>query len=145
MQLERINVYYNVTDKGRYVPRAILVDLGPGVLARLPAHKHADLPARPWTRYVRAVADNNWANGHYTEGAELVDAVLNEDSVDLQDPASLILEAAVHNWKRLRPCRLRFLNIPRSKSSDNNECDRCRPESPTCCEHQGDDAFARAV
>ena len=33
VQLERINVYYNVTDKGRYVPRAILVDLEPGVLA----------------------------------------------------------------------------------------------------------------
>ena len=36
VQLERINVYYNVTDKGRYVPRAVLVDLEPGVLARLP-------------------------------------------------------------------------------------------------------------
>ena len=35
VQLERINVYYNVTDKGRYVPRAILVDLEPGVLALL--------------------------------------------------------------------------------------------------------------
>ena len=32
LQLERINVYYNEAEGGRYVPRAVLVDLEPGVI-----------------------------------------------------------------------------------------------------------------
>ncbi|KAB0392447.1 hypothetical protein E2I00_011287, partial [Balaenoptera physalus] len=94
LQLERINVYYNeATGKGQgtparvgvgrawegtgcwllaltkllsicfsaggnYVPRAVLVDLEPGTMDS-------------------SGAGNNWAKGHYTEGAELVDAVLD--------------------------------------------------------------------
>ncbi|MBA0762072.1 hypothetical protein Gotri_024625 [Gossypium trilobum] len=51
LQLERINVYYNEASCGRFVPRAVLMDLEP--------------------------AGNNWAKGHYTEGAELIDSVLD--------------------------------------------------------------------
>ncbi|XP_055097487.1 tubulin beta 8B isoform X5 [Symphalangus syndactylus] len=32
LQLERINVYYNEASGGRYVPRAVLVDLEPGIM-----------------------------------------------------------------------------------------------------------------
>ena len=32
LQLERINVYFNEATGGRYVPRAVLMDLEPGVL-----------------------------------------------------------------------------------------------------------------
>jgi len=32
LQLERINVYYNEATGGKYVPRAILVDLEPGTM-----------------------------------------------------------------------------------------------------------------
>src|SRR6202044_1325232 len=32
LQLERINVYYNEAGGGKYVPRAILVDLEPGTM-----------------------------------------------------------------------------------------------------------------
>ena len=32
LQLERINVYFNEATGGKYVPRAILVDLEPGTL-----------------------------------------------------------------------------------------------------------------
>lgn len=31
-QLERINVYYNEASGGKYVPRAVLVDLEPGLV-----------------------------------------------------------------------------------------------------------------
>merc|ERR1712193_489063 len=58
LQLERINVYYNEATGGRYVPRAILMDLEPGTMDS-----------------VRA--GTNWAKGHYTEGAELIDSVLD--------------------------------------------------------------------
>ena len=34
LQLERINVYYNEVGSNKYVPRAILVDLGPGTWIR---------------------------------------------------------------------------------------------------------------
>ena len=32
LQLERINVFYNEATGGRYVPRAILMDLEPGMI-----------------------------------------------------------------------------------------------------------------
>ena len=32
LQLERINVYYNEATGGRYVPRAVLMDLEPGTM-----------------------------------------------------------------------------------------------------------------
>lgn len=32
LQIERINVYYNEATGGRYVPRAVLVDLEPGTM-----------------------------------------------------------------------------------------------------------------
>lgn len=34
LQLERINVYYNEATGGKYVPRAVLVDLEPGTMVR---------------------------------------------------------------------------------------------------------------
>ncbi|KAL3612889.1 hypothetical protein D5086_003909 [Populus alba] len=35
LQLERINVYYNEASGGRYVPRAVLMDLEPGTMDSL--------------------------------------------------------------------------------------------------------------
>jgi hypothetical protein len=35
LQLERINVFYNEATGGRYVPRAILMDLEPGMILYL--------------------------------------------------------------------------------------------------------------
>lgn len=32
LQLERINVYYNEAAAGKYVPRAVLIDLEPGTM-----------------------------------------------------------------------------------------------------------------
>ncbi|MCP9265006.1 beta-tubulin [Dirofilaria immitis] len=77
LQLERINVYYNEVQKQRYVPRAILVDLEPGTMDSVRAGCFGQL-FRP-DNYVfgQSGAGNNWAKGHYTEGAELVDSVLD--------------------------------------------------------------------
>ena len=150
LQLERINVYFNEASGGRYVPRAILMDLvrclGIAPCRHLNAHAHrlaqvrqgcglarthdksdahtsvgaptiatcctalcawpqmATRPMHRW-RHMRAQepgtmdsvrsgpygqifrpdnfvfgqtgAGNNWAKGHYTEGAELIDSVLD--------------------------------------------------------------------
>ncbi|KAF2354807.1 Tubulin/FtsZ GTPase domain [Trinorchestia longiramus] len=119
LQMERINVYYSEGVTGRYVPRAILVDLEPGTMDSVKAGTMGELfkPSHfvfgsegSTGKYVpRAVlvdlepgtmdsiragalgqlfkpehfvfgqsgAGNNWAKGHYTEGAELVDGVLD--------------------------------------------------------------------
>ena len=77
LQLERINVYYNEATGGRYVPRAILMDLEPGTMDSVRAGPFGQ-PFRP-DNFVfgQTGAGNNWAKGHYTEGAELIDSVLD--------------------------------------------------------------------
>ncbi|CAJ0901212.1 7672_t:CDS:2, partial [Entrophospora sp. SA101] len=53
LQLERINVYYNEAMGGKYVPRPDNFVFG------------------------QSGAGNNWAKGYYTEGAELIDSILD--------------------------------------------------------------------
>ncbi|KAF9408702.1 hypothetical protein HW555_011700 [Spodoptera exigua] len=78
LQLERIQVYYNeAADGKRYVPRAVLVDLEPGTMDAIRSSTYGQL-FRP-DNYVfgQSGAGNNWAKGHYTEGAELVESVMD--------------------------------------------------------------------
>ncbi|KAF9277809.1 Tubulin beta-4A chain [Mortierella alpina] len=77
MQLERINVYYNEAAGGKYVPRAVLVDLEPGALDSIRASEYGQL-FRP-DNYIHGQngAGNNWAKGHYTEGADLIEAAMD--------------------------------------------------------------------
>lgn len=124
LQLERIDVYYNEVNDGRYVPRAVLVDLEPGTMVnfwnyaivtwlfafkqyiidwnvqylyRTPYVNHHTVncldptilsTVNPALVSVNNIWDgnifdfslligNNWAKGHYTEGAELVESVLD--------------------------------------------------------------------
>ncbi|KII64252.1 Tubulin beta-2 chain [Thelohanellus kitauei] len=76
-QKERLSVYFNEANDGdRYVPRAVLVDLEPGTMDAIRA-----MPIGPIFKpdnfvHAQSGAGNNWAKGHYTEGAELVDSVL---------------------------------------------------------------------
>ncbi|EGC36435.1 beta tubulin [Dictyostelium purpureum] len=77
LQLERINVYYNEARDGKYVPRAVLVDLEPGTVDTIKASQYGKL-FRP-DNFIngQSGAGNVWAKGHYTEGVELVDSVLD--------------------------------------------------------------------
>jgi len=77
LQLDRINVYYNEAQSGKYVPRAILVDLEPGVVDSVKSDTQGTLFKPDNIVNGQSGAGNNWAKGHYTEGAELVDAVLD--------------------------------------------------------------------
>jgi len=77
LELERINVYFHEASKnGRYVPRAVLTDLEPGTMDAIRAGSFGGL-FRP-DNFVngQSGAGNNWAKGHYTEGAELVDSIM---------------------------------------------------------------------
>ncbi|KAM9819525.1 tubulin beta-1 chain-like isoform 1-T5 [Syngnathus typhle] len=76
-QLERINVCYNEASGGKYVPRAVLVDLEPDTMDTFRSGPFGRI-FRPDNFVVgQRGAGNNWAKGQYTEGAELVDSVLD--------------------------------------------------------------------
>ncbi|GBP70585.1 Tubulin beta-3 chain [Eumeta japonica] len=83
LQLERISVYYNeasvatAENGGKYVPRAILLDLEPGTMDAVRSGAYGALFRPDNFVFGQSGAGNNWAKGHYTEGAELVDAVLD--------------------------------------------------------------------
>merc|ERR1712159_953825 len=77
LQLERISVYYNEATGGRYVPRAILMDLEPGTMDSVRAGPFCQLSRPDNFVFGQTGAGNNWAKGHYTEGAELIDSVLD--------------------------------------------------------------------
>ncbi|OQR79895.1 beta-tubulin-like, partial [Tropilaelaps mercedesae] len=77
LQLERINVYYNEATGGKYVPRAILLDLEPGTMDSVRSGPFGQLFRPDNFIFGQSGAGNNWAKGHYTEGAELVDSVLD--------------------------------------------------------------------
>uniref|UniRef100_A0A183UUM9 Tubulin beta chain n=1 Tax=Toxocara canis TaxID=6265 RepID=A0A183UUM9_TOXCA len=77
LQLERINVYYNEASGGKYVPRAVLVDLEPGTMDSIRGGAFGQLFRPDNFVFGQSGAGNNWAKGHYTEGAELVDNVLD--------------------------------------------------------------------
>jgi tubulin beta len=98
LQLERINVYYNEGQGGRYVPRAVLMDLEPGTMDSVREREGGDAAPPPLTPFFppqlragpfgqifrpdnfifgQSGAGNNWAKGHYTEGAELIDSVMD--------------------------------------------------------------------
>ncbi|KAK2492253.1 hypothetical protein MC885_013530 [Smutsia gigantea] len=77
LQLERISVYYNEAHGKKYVPRAVLVDLEPGPMDSIRSGGLGALFQPDSFVHGNSGAGNNWAKGHYTEGAELVDAVLD--------------------------------------------------------------------
>ena len=84
LQLERINVYYNeVIDclivnvgsnfsiqatGGKYVPRAVLVDLEPGTMDSVRSGPFGQIFRPDNFVFGQSGAGNNWAKGHYTEG-----------------------------------------------------------------------------
>lgn len=76
-QRERVGVYYSEGSEGRFVPRSVLLDLEPGVLNAIKASKLGGLFRPDNFVHGQSGAGNNWAKGHYTEGAELIDAVLD--------------------------------------------------------------------
>ncbi|XP_007949710.1 tubulin beta-1 chain [Orycteropus afer afer] len=77
LQLERISVYYNEAHGKKYVPRAVLVDLEPGTMDSIRSGKLGALFQPDSFVHGNSGAGNNWAKGHYTEGAELIESVMD--------------------------------------------------------------------
>ena len=62
---------------GKYVPRGVLVDLEPGTMDSVRSGPFGQIFRPDNFVFGQSGAGNNWAKGHYTEGAELVDSVLD--------------------------------------------------------------------
>ena len=66
------DVFFRETAKGKHIPRAILTDLKPDTLDTIKAGKmgHLFMPSN----YIKGKSggSNNWALGHYIDGAMLV-------------------------------------------------------------------------
>ncbi|GLT30095.1 hypothetical protein SLA2020_049160 [Shorea laevis] len=77
LQLERVNVYYNEASCGRFVLRAALMDLGPGTIDSVRSRPYGQIFWPDNFVFGQSGIGNNWAKGHYTEGAELIDSVLD--------------------------------------------------------------------
>ncbi|KAG1778991.1 beta-tubulin 2 [Suillus placidus] len=92
-QIARAGVYFTQVDSSgptKYVPRSVQVDLESGVCNRLRSGPLGQL-FRPDTYFTGdSGAGNNWAKGYYTEGAELIDGIL--DIVRRQSEATEALQ-----------------------------------------------------
>merc|ERR1711908_46185 len=77
---------------GRYVPRAILMDLEPGTMDSVRAGPFGQLFRPDNFVFGQTGAGNNWAKGHYTEGAELIDSVLDVVRKEAEEYPDRIME-----------------------------------------------------
>jgi tubulin beta len=77
MRLDKIDVYFKESGELRFVPRAALVDLEPGTLDVIKANEIGKMFKPDNFVFGASGAGNNWAKGHYTEGAELIDEVVD--------------------------------------------------------------------
>ncbi len=72
LQLERIEVYYDEAQGGKYVPRTVLVDLEPGTMDSVRAGSYGRIFRPDNFCFGQSGAGNNWAKGHYTEGMVII-------------------------------------------------------------------------
>ncbi|KAG5275347.1 hypothetical protein AALO_G00146420 [Alosa alosa] len=79
LQLERLNVYFNEAHGGKYVPRAVLVDLEPGTMDSVRGSRMGQL-FRPDSFIHGFGAGNNW--GQEPLRAELVEQVVDRVRVE---------------------------------------------------------------
>ncbi|KAI5070369.1 hypothetical protein GOP47_0014712 [Adiantum capillus-veneris] len=77
VQLERVNVYYNKASCGCYVHCIVLMDLEPGTMDSVRTGPYGQTFRLDNFVFGQSGAGNNWAKGHYTEGMELIDSVLD--------------------------------------------------------------------
>ena len=75
LQLERINVYYNEATGGKYVPRAVLVDLEPGTMDSVRSGPFGQIFRPDNFVFGQSGAGNNWAKDDFKKlfvGPEIV-------------------------------------------------------------------------
>lgn len=71
------STFFNETGSGKYVPRAMLIDLEPTVIDEIKHGEYKQLFHPEQMINGKEDAANNYARGHYTIGKELIDNVLD--------------------------------------------------------------------
>nr|CAD2176803.1 unnamed protein product [Meloidogyne enterolobii] len=74
--LKYYNTFYTESSNGKYVPRAIFVDLEPSVIDEIRVGPYRQLFHPEQLITGKEDAANNYARGHYTIGKEHIDRVL---------------------------------------------------------------------
>ena len=83
-ELEKMNVFYNEDIEGKYVPRCILIDLKKNTLDEIENGEMGELFKKENYISENIGGENNWARGHYTEGGELMESVLNAVRLEME-------------------------------------------------------------
>lgn len=73
----KFQTFFNETGRGKYVPRAVMVDLEPTVLDEVRKGAYGKLYHPDSLINGKEDAANNYARGHYTVGKELLESTLN--------------------------------------------------------------------
>lgn len=92
-ELEQVDVYFRQIGnekrtENRFIPRAIQVDLEPGTIDALKSSPIGSLFKPDNLLFGANGAGNNWAKGHYTEGAELVEEVMDRIRKEIENSDS---------------------------------------------------------
>jgi tubulin beta len=70
-------VFFHKVREGKYVPRAVLIDLEPGVIARMEEGEMKELFDEGSIIRKLPGAANNWARGYHVEGERVIDQIMN--------------------------------------------------------------------
>lgn len=82
---------------GRYIPRAILVDTEPGTIHSIRSSPSGGLFSPDNMVYGYSGAGNNWAKGHYSEGVELLEQILDVTRREAESADSLQAFQLIHS------------------------------------------------
>ena len=97
-----INTFFTETEKGKHVPRAILVDLEPTVVDEIRTGKYKQLYHPEQLVTGKEDAANNYARGHYSVGKDTL-RLLNDQIRKLADGCNGLQGFLVfHSFGRLR-------------------------------------------
>ncbi|KAG0767156.1 hypothetical protein G6F37_007569 [Rhizopus arrhizus] len=77
IQDKSFETFFSETQRGRHVPRTVMVDLEPSVIDEVRTGAYKDLFHPEQLISGKEDAANNYARGHYTVGKEMVDSVLD--------------------------------------------------------------------
>ena len=75
---DAFNTFFSETDSGKYVPRAVLIDLEPTVVDEVRTGTYRQLFHPEQLISGKEDAANNFARGHYTLGKEIIDLCLDK-------------------------------------------------------------------
>ncbi|BGP40795.1 Tubulin beta chain (Beta tubulin) [Rhodotorula kratochvilovae] len=97
LQTDRLDVFFSEAANKKYVPRGLQIDLEPSTGDAIKGSKLGHLFRPSGFIFGSSGAGNNWAKGYYTEGAELVESILDQLRHETEDCDNLQGFQMVHS------------------------------------------------